>query len=149
MKSSHVSDGHKYDLPSRPTDRVLRWLSSQFGEVVGKQLISVVDKKNEKKYKKSQKQYDSYAKTNTFFEEGSIFLKKPFDDDEDLETLKSKFSRRPSSSSVRDESVIVEQHDHHDCDHQCGVSGLQEFMQNCDDATEGSFYDPPPVSQDS
>ncbi len=77
----------------------LRWLSKQFEEVVGGNLIDIADKKWSKRQAKlnKHKARDSYARSGTFFDDNSPFVKDQTD--EDLETVKGRFF---GSSSKRD-----------------------------------------------
>ena len=69
----------------------LRWLSKQFEEIVGGSLIDIADKKWSKKRAKlnKHKERDGYARSGTFFDHDSPFVKSR--EDEDLDSLKGRF----------------------------------------------------------
>ena len=79
----------------------LRWLSNHFNGIVGSQLIDIVDKKNEKRYKRDERrgqtQDDSYSTSQTFFRHNSIFLNNSKRDSDDENSWRRKFFGRNRS----------------------------------------------------
>ena len=69
----------------------LRWLSKQFEEVVGGSLIDIADRKWSRKQAKLNKHNprDNYARSGTFFDENSSFIRRQTD--EDLNSIKRRF----------------------------------------------------------
>ena len=84
---------------------VLRWLSNHFNEIVGSQLIDIVDKKNVKKYNRmsrnSESESDSYSTTQTFFKYNSLFLERNNNSGSDENSWKERFYGRSKSASSK------------------------------------------------
>ena len=114
----------------------LRWLSKQFEEVVGGSLIDIADRKWSKKQAKMNKHKarDGYARSGTFFNDDSPFIRRR--EDEDLESIKGRFfgNRSRERNNFSSNAAGATDHDKHIDDYS---DHLPEFLKGNKNGSTG------------
>ena len=137
------------DMGPMVTLFVLRWLSNHFNEIVGSQLIDIVDKKNEKRYNRmnrnAERDGDSYSSTQTFFKSDSLFLNRRNESGSDENSWKQKFFGRnrsvSSKSPANESSDFVEYDDEADTLKPIDFRNEDSILQERGDGSEDILLD--------
>lgn len=127
---------------------VLRWLSNHFNDIVGSQLIDIVDKKNAKRYNRrcrnSEGDSDSYSTTQTFFKHDSLFLARDNSSGSDENSWKDRFYGRnkgvSSKLSTIENSDSIE-YDELDTFKTVDIMNENSILQEREDGSEEILFD--------